>query len=108
MDIALTGIAEADTEICRIEPEDFDAIVARHQKQIYRILLCMVRDADVADTLTQECFLRAFRKRGSFRGRLQSVDVARSASQSTSRTTTTGAGVGLSGAGWSAPSGWMQ
>jgi len=48
------------TEIRRIRPEDFDGIVAGHQKQIYRILLAMVRDADVADTLTQECFPRAF------------------------------------------------
>jgi len=68
LDLALTDIADGDMEICRIETEDFDGIVARHQKQIYRILLCMVRDADVADTLTQECFLRAFRKRRSFRG----------------------------------------
>ena len=68
MDIALTDVADADMEIRRIETEDFDGIVARHQKQIYRILLSMVRDADVADTLTQECFLRAFRRRGSFRG----------------------------------------
>jgi RNA polymerase sigma-70 factor, ECF subfamily len=60
--------ADEDAEIHEIEPENFDGIVARHQKQIYRILLCMVRDADAADTLTQDCFLRAFKKRGSFRG----------------------------------------
>ena len=66
--MTLTEIAGHDTEICRIEPENFDCIVARHQRQIYRILFCMVRDADVADTLTQECFMRAFRKRDSFRG----------------------------------------
>jgi RNA polymerase sigma-70 factor, ECF subfamily len=68
LDIALTDIADTDMEIHRIETEDFDGIVARHQKQIYRILLHIVRDADIADTLTQECFLRAFRRRGSFRG----------------------------------------
>ncbi len=60
------AIAEVHTG--RIEREDFDRIVPEHQKQIYRILLCLVRDADIADTLTQECFLRAYRKRGSFRG----------------------------------------
>ena len=68
LDIALTDVADADMEIRRIKTEDFDGIVACHQKQIYRILLSMVRDADIADTLTQECFLRAFRRRGSFRG----------------------------------------
>jgi RNA polymerase sigma-70 factor, ECF subfamily len=57
-----------DGTTSRIEPEDFDWIVSEHQKQIFRILLSIVRDSDVADTLTQECFLRAFRKRSSFRG----------------------------------------
>jgi RNA polymerase sigma-70 factor, ECF subfamily len=51
-----------------ITPEDFERIVLDHQKQIYRILFCHVRDADAADTLTQECFLRAYQKRSSFRG----------------------------------------
>ena len=68
MDIALRPIAEDDVEMRPIEPEDFNGIVARHQKQIYRILLAMVRIADVADTLTQECFLRAFKERRGFRG----------------------------------------
>ncbi len=68
MDIALKHVVDEQAEIRRIRPEDFDGIVARHQKQIYRILLAMVRDADVADTLTQECFLRAFKGRGRFRG----------------------------------------
>jgi RNA polymerase sigma-70 factor, ECF subfamily len=68
LDIALKDIADTDMELRRIETEDFDGIVARHQKQIYRILLHIVRDADIADTLTQECFLRAFKMRGSFRG----------------------------------------
>jgi RNA polymerase sigma-70 factor, ECF subfamily len=64
----LAKAVDADLEIDRIEPEDFDWIVCQHQKKIYRILLSMVRDSDVADTLTQECFLRAFKKRSSFRG----------------------------------------
>ncbi|HXE90506.1 MAG TPA: sigma-70 family RNA polymerase sigma factor [Terriglobales bacterium] len=51
-----------------IAPEEFDAIVRQHQQRIYRILLALLRDPDEADTLTQECFLRAYRKRGSFRG----------------------------------------
>lgn len=60
--------AATEAEVRRIDPADFDWIVTRHQKQIYRILLCLVRDADAADTLTQECFLRAFQKHASFRG----------------------------------------
>ncbi len=63
-----TNAVDADMEAPPIEPEDFDWIVLRYQKQIYRVLLFLVRDADTAETLTQECFLRAFRKRASFRG----------------------------------------
>lgn len=46
----------------------FDEIVRVHQRRIYRILLMVVRDAAAAETLTQECFLRAYRKRGDLRG----------------------------------------
>ena len=63
IDIAMTDRASR-----RIKPDDFDWIVPKYQKQIYRILLCLVRDDDTADTLTQECFLRAYRNHGSFRG----------------------------------------
>jgi RNA polymerase sigma-70 factor (ECF subfamily) len=51
-----------------IAPEEFDAIVRQHQQRIYRVLLALLRDPDEADTLTQECFLRAYRKREGFRG----------------------------------------
>jgi len=46
----------------------FDDIVRVHQRRIYRILLTTVRDADAAETLTQDCFLRAYAKRQDFRG----------------------------------------
>jgi RNA polymerase sigma-70 factor (ECF subfamily) len=61
-------IAAADLDLHGIEPENFNQLVSDHQKQIYRILFCLVRDSDAADTLTQECFLRAYRSLGSFRG----------------------------------------
>jgi RNA polymerase sigma-70 factor (ECF subfamily) len=48
--------------------DDFTPFVQSHQQRIYRVLLGMVRDPDAAQTLTQECFLRAYRKRASFRG----------------------------------------
>jgi RNA polymerase sigma-70 factor, ECF subfamily len=51
-----------------IAPGEFDSIVRMHQRRIYRVLLLLVRDSDAADSLTQECFLRAFAKRTSFRG----------------------------------------
>ena len=48
--------------------EDFDRLVRLHQRRIYRMLFSLLRDQDVADTLTQECFLRAYQKRATFRG----------------------------------------
>ena len=50
------------------ELEDMDALVRAEQQRIYRVLLAMVRDPEEADTLTQECFLKAYQSRGRFRG----------------------------------------
>jgi RNA polymerase sigma-70 factor (ECF subfamily) len=63
-----TRVADAEMERCEIGPDDFEWVVLQHQKQIYRTLLFLVRDADAAEILTQECFLRAFRMRRGFRG----------------------------------------
>jgi RNA polymerase sigma-70 factor, ECF subfamily len=46
----------------------FDSMMREHQQRIYRFLFAMLRDHDAASTLTQECFLRAFRGWKSFRG----------------------------------------
>jgi RNA polymerase sigma-70 factor, ECF subfamily len=67
-----TSLAET-TIACRagaagINPDDFDSIVQRNQRRIYRLLFLYLRDADAADTLTQDCFLRAFETRARFRG----------------------------------------
>lgn len=51
-----------------IRVEDFDTLVSLHQRRIYRVLLGQLRDPEAASTLTQECFLRAYRNRDSFRG----------------------------------------
>ena len=57
-----------DSEPCTTAVEAFEAVVRAHQRQIYRILLLQLRDADAAETLTQECFLRAYAKWHDFRG----------------------------------------
>jgi RNA polymerase sigma-70 factor (ECF subfamily) len=48
--------------------EEFSAVVTAHRAQIFRFLLASTRDVDLAETLTQECFLKAHRNWGSFRG----------------------------------------
>ena len=51
-----------------IAGEEFSAVVATHRPQIFRFLLSSTRDPDLAETLTQDCFLKAHRNWGSFRG----------------------------------------
>ncbi len=48
--------------------EEFSAVVAKHRPQIFRFLLASTRDVDLAETLTQDCFLKAHRNWSSFRG----------------------------------------
>ena len=47
---------------------EFSRIVETHRPQIFRFLLASTRDVDLAETLTQECFLKAHRHWGQFRG----------------------------------------
>ena len=48
--------------------DEFSLVVERHRPQIFRFLLASTRDVDLAETLTQDCFLKAHRNWGSFRG----------------------------------------
>ena len=53
------------------ELEDFDQTIALYQQRIYRLLLAQIGEPDVAEDLTQECFIRAFQNRSRFRGESQ-------------------------------------
>ena len=48
--------------------EEFSRVVADHRPQIFRFLLASTRDADLAETLTQDTFLKAHRNWAHFRG----------------------------------------
>jgi RNA polymerase sigma-70 factor (ECF subfamily) len=48
--------------------EEFSKVVERHRPQIFRFLLASTRDVDLAETLTQECFMKAHRNWAGFRG----------------------------------------
>ena len=48
--------------------QEFANVVATHRPQIVRFLLASTRDMDLAETLTQECFLKAHRNWSGFRG----------------------------------------
>jgi RNA polymerase sigma-70 factor (ECF subfamily) len=51
-----------------IAAEEFARVVESHRTQIFRFLLASTRDADLAETLTQETFLKAHRNWARFRG----------------------------------------
>ncbi len=63
---ALTAPIESPAE--QVLPERFDQLMRRHQQRVYRVVLLLVKDRDAADTLTQECFLRAYQNLAGFRG----------------------------------------
>lgn len=50
------------------ELDDFDAVLQLHWTRVFRFVLSSVRDHDLAQTLAQDCFLRAYRARDQYRG----------------------------------------
>jgi RNA polymerase sigma-70 factor (ECF subfamily) len=56
-------------ENCVIAAEDgFDAVVQLHRPRVFRFILASIRDTESAENLTQECFMRAYKARDTFRG----------------------------------------
>jgi RNA polymerase sigma-70 factor (ECF subfamily) len=51
--------------------EEFACVVESHRPQIFRFLLASTRDVDLAETLTQECFLKAHRNWGRLQRAIQ-------------------------------------
>jgi RNA polymerase sigma-70 factor, ECF subfamily len=51
-----------------LELADFDEVVRVYRPRILRFLLSSLTDRDAAETLTQECFLKAWNARHQFRG----------------------------------------
>jgi RNA polymerase sigma-70 factor (ECF subfamily) len=50
------------------EIADFDGVVRQYWPRIFRFVLASIRDRDAAETLTQDCLLRAYQARHQFRG----------------------------------------
>ena len=50
------------------ELEDIDALVRLYRTRLQRYVAFSLGDEDLAETLTQECFLKAYQGRASFRG----------------------------------------
>jgi len=57
-----------ERKVAAADSTEFAEMVARYRPQIFRFLLASMRDVDVAETLTQDCLLKAYRNWGTFRG----------------------------------------
>ena len=51
-----------------LEFEDFDRLVQEYRPRVLRFLFASLRDFDLAETLTQDCFWNAYKSRRTFRG----------------------------------------
>jgi RNA polymerase sigma-70 factor, ECF subfamily len=63
-----SGFIAMNMENPALAAEDFEALVEQYRKRVLRFVFASVRDMDLAETLTQDCFLNAFRSRSRFRG----------------------------------------
>ena len=59
---------EASVESRVAEIDDFDKCVQFYWPKVFRFALDSIRDSDAAQTLTQDCFWKAYKSRTRFRG----------------------------------------
>ena len=65
---ATSELIAATMESPVTELQDFDKVAQLYWPRVFRFVLASVRDRDVAETITQDCFWKAYRKRMQFRG----------------------------------------
>jgi RNA polymerase sigma-70 factor (ECF subfamily) len=51
-----------------LELDDFDLLVSTYRARLLRLVTFSTGDQDLAETIVQDCFLKAYRARESFRG----------------------------------------
>jgi RNA polymerase sigma-70 factor (ECF subfamily) len=61
-----TWLSEAESGGAEL-PFDFDTLVQTYRSRIFRYALLSLRDTDAAETITQDCLMRAYQALGSFR-----------------------------------------
>src|ERR1041385_8244779 len=63
-----SGFLEVKGKEGTLPIEDFDAMVETHRPRVFRFALASLRDRDLAESVTQDCFVNAHRAWSSFRG----------------------------------------
>lgn len=67
-DIAAAAGMTAGGEAPALGLDNIEAVMRVYRPRVLRYVLYSVRDRDIADTIVQECFLKAYRARDKFRG----------------------------------------
>jgi RNA polymerase sigma-70 factor (ECF subfamily) len=65
---ATSGFIAASMDNPALELEDFERFVENYRTRVLRFVFAAVHDMDLAETLTQDCFWKAYKHRQSFRG----------------------------------------
>lgn len=65
---ATSGFIAVSMENPAAELEDFERLVEQYRTRVLRFVFASVRDMDLAETLTQDCFWNAYKNRAAFRG----------------------------------------
>src|ERR1700739_458204 len=66
--IVSTELPPLTQEQTVLELADFDEVVRLYRSRIFRFIMASLADRDVAESLTQDCFLKAYNARNQFRG----------------------------------------
>lgn len=62
-----SGLESSVSSEVAILAGDFEALVHLYRRKVFRFALASLRDVDAAETVTQDCFLRAYQSRDRFR-----------------------------------------
>src|SRR6266487_2840460 len=63
-----SGFITVTMENPALEIANFEGIVEQYRTRVLRFVFASVRDMDLAETLTQDCFWNAYKSRSTFRG----------------------------------------
>ena len=66
--VTASGFVDVNMENPALEFENFDRLVQQHRPRVLRFLFASLRDMDLAESLTQDCFWNAYKSRSTFRG----------------------------------------
>src|SRR5262249_46431655 len=64
----IPGLIAVDKEAAPVPIRDFEAAMETYRPRVFRFALASLRDRDLAETVTQDCFFKAHRGWHRFRG----------------------------------------